>query len=165
MNRGYTKEEYFNRIDKIKEILPDCAISMDIISGFCTESEQDHKDTLDLMDKVIFDFGYMFKYSERPNTPAQRKWEDDVQEEIKQKRLEEIIEKQMAHSLIRNKETIGRTYEVLVEGTSKKSTKKLYGRTRQNKVVVFDKNNHKKGQYVKVKIKDCTAATLKGKVI
>ena len=165
MNRGYTKEEYFNRIDKIKEILPDCAISMDMISGFCTESEQDHKDTLDLMDKVIFDFGYMFKYSERPNTQAQRKWKDDVQEEIKQKRLEEIIEKQMAHSLIRNKETIGKTYDVLIEGKSKKSAEKLYGRTAQNKVVVFDKNNHKKGQYVKVEIENCTAATLKGKVI
>jgi len=165
MNRGYTKEEYLQRIEKIHEILPDCAVSMDMISGFCTESDIDHKDTLGLMDKVIFDFGYMFKYSERPNTPAQRKWEDDVQEEIKQKRLEEIIEKQMVHSLIRNKETIGKTYEVLVEGTSKKSTKKLYGRTRQNKVVVFAKNKHKKGTYVKVQIQDCTAATLKGKVI
>ena len=165
MNRGYTKEEYFNRIDKIKEILPDCAISMDMISGFCTESEQDHKDTLDLMDKVIFDFGYMFKYSERPNTPAQRKWKDNVKEEIKQKRLAQIIEKQMTHSLIRNKEAVGKTYEVLVEGTSKKSTKKLQGRTRQNKVVVFDKGNHKKGTYVKVQIQNCTTATLIGKVI
>ena len=165
MNRGYTREEYLQRIEKIHEILPDCAISMDMMSGFCTETEKDHKDTLDLMDKVIFDFGYMFKYSERPNTPAQRKWEDDVAEEIKQKRLAQIIEKQMAHSLIRNKEAIGKTYEVLVEGTSKKSTEKLQGRTRQNKVVVFDKGNHKKGTYVKVQIQDCTAATLIGKVI
>ena len=107
MNRGYTKEEYFNRILKIKEILPDCGISMDIITGFCTETEKDHKDTLDLMNKVIFDFGYMFKYSKRPNTPAERKFEDDVSEETKQKRLAEIIKKQMEHSLIRNKETIG----------------------------------------------------------
>jgi len=165
MNRGYTKEEYLQRIEKIHEILPDCAFSMDMISGFCTESDIDHKDTLGLMDKVIFDFGYMFKYSERPNTPAQRKWKDNVPEEIKQKRLTEIIEKQMAHSLLRNKETIGKTYEVLIEGTSKKSAKKLYGRTRQNKVVVFAKNKHKKGTYVKVQIQDCTAATLKGKVI
>lgn len=165
MNRGYTKEEYLQRIEKIHEILPDCAFSMDMISGFCTESDIDHKDTLGLMDKVIFDFGYMFKYSERPNTPAQRKWKDNVPEEIKQKRLTEIIEKQMAHSLLRNKETIGKTYEVLIEGTSKKSAEKLYGRTRQNKVVVFAKNKHKKGTYVKVQIQDCTAATLKGKVI
>jgi tRNA-2-methylthio-N6-dimethylallyladenosine synthase len=165
MNRGYTKEEYLQRIEKIHEILPDCAVSMDMISGFCTESDIDHKDTLDLMDKVIFDFGYMFKYSERPNTPAQRKWKDNVPEEIKQKRLTEIIEKQMAHSLLRNKETIGKTYEVLIEGTSKKSAEKLYGRTRQNKVVVFAKNKHKKGTYVKVQIQDFTAATLKGKVI
>ncbi|MBC8265962.1 MAG: tRNA (N6-isopentenyl adenosine(37)-C2)-methylthiotransferase MiaB [Flavobacteriales bacterium] len=165
MNRGYTKEEYLQRIEKIHEILPDCAVSMDMISGFCTETEDDHKDTLDLMDKVTFDFGYMFKYSERPNTPAQRKWKDDVKEEIKQKRLAEIIEKQMAHSLLRNKETIGNTYEVLIEGISKKSTEKLYGRTPQNKVVVFDKKNQKKGTYVKVQIQDCTAATLKGKVI
>jgi tRNA-2-methylthio-N6-dimethylallyladenosine synthase len=165
MNRGYTKEEYLQRIEKIHEILPHCAVSMDMISGFCTESDIDHNDTLGLMDKVIFDFGYMFKYSERPNTPAQRKWKDNVPEEIKQKRLTEIIEKQMAHSLLRNKETIGKTYEVLIEGTSKKSIKKLYGRTRQNKVVVFAKNKHKKGTYVKVQIQDCTAATLKGKVI
>jgi tRNA-2-methylthio-N6-dimethylallyladenosine synthase len=165
MNRGYTKKEYLQRIEKIHEILPDCAFSMDMISGFCTESDIDHKDTLGLMDKVIFDFGYMFKYSERPNTPAQRKWKDNVPEEIKQKRLTEIIEKQMAHSLLRNKETIGKTYEVLIEGTSKKSAEKLYGRTRQNKVVVFAKNKHKKGTYVKVQIQDCTAATLKGKVI
>ena len=165
MKRGYTKEEYLQRIEKIHEILPDCAFSMDMISGFCTESDIDHKDTLGLMDKVIFDFGYMFKYSERPNTPAQRKWKDNVPEEIKQKRLTEIIEKQMAHSLLRNKETIGKTYEVLIEGTSKKSAEKLYGRTRQNKVVVFAKNKHKKGTYVKVQIQDCTAATLKGKVI
>ena len=165
MNRGYTKEEYLQRIEKIHESLLDCAVSMDMISGFCTESDIDHKDTLGLMDKVIFDFGYMFKYSERPNTPAQRKWKDNVPEEIKQKRLTEIIEKQMAHSLLRNKETIGKTYEVLIEGTSKKSAEKLYGRTRQNKVVVFAKNKHKKGTYVKVQIQDCTAATLKGKVI
>jgi len=118
-----------------------------------------------LMDKVIFDFGYMFKYSERPNTPAQRKWEDDVTEEVKQKRLTQIIEKQMEHSLIRNKETIGKTYEVLIEGESKKSTEKLQGRTKQNKVVVFGKGDHKKGTYIKVQIQDCTSATLIGKVI
>ena len=165
MNRGYTREEYLQRIEKIHEILPDCAISMDIIAGFCTETKKDHKNTLDLMEKVIFDFGYMFKYSERPNTPAQRKWEDDVAEEVKQKRLTQIIEKQMEHSLIKNKETIGNTYEVLIEGESKKSTEKLQGRTKQNKVVVFDKGDHKKGTYIKVQIQDCTSATLIGKVI
>ena len=117
------------------------------------------------MDQVKFDFGYMFKYSERPNTSAQRKFEDDVIEETKQIRLAEIIEKQMAHSLIRNKETIGKTYEVLIEGESKKSKDKLFGRTAQNKVVVFDRKNYKKGQYVSVKIESCTAATLMGKVI
>jgi len=165
MNRGYTREEYLQRIEKIHEILPDCAISMDMIAGFCTETKKDHKNTLDLMEKVIFDFGYMFKYSERPNTPAQRKWEDDVTEEVKQKRLTQIIEKQMEHSLIRNKETIGKTYEVLIEGESKKSTEKLQGRTKQNKVVVFGKGDHKKGTYIKVQIQDCTSATLIGKVI
>jgi len=165
MNRGYTREEYLLRIKKIHEILPDCAISMDMISGFCSETNEDHLDTLDLMDKVMFDFGYMFKYSERPNTQAQRKWNDDVTEETKQNRLSNIIEKQMKHSLIRNKQTIGKTYEVLIEGESKKSRSKLQGRTQQNKVVVFDKNNNKKGTYVNVKIQDCTAATLIGKVI
>ncbi|MDP7244364.1 MAG: tRNA (N6-isopentenyl adenosine(37)-C2)-methylthiotransferase MiaB [Flavobacteriales bacterium] len=165
MKRGYTKEEYLGRIKKIREILPDCGISMDMIAGFCSESEKDYKDTLDLMDQVKFDFGYMFKYSERPNTSAQRKFEDDVIEETKQIRLAEIIEKQMVHSLIRNKETIGKTYEVLIEGESKKSKDKLFGRTAQNKVVVFDRKNYKKGQYVSVKIESCTAATLMGKVI
>ena len=165
MNRGYAKEEYLGRIEKIREILPDCGISMDMIAGFCSETEKDHKDSLDLMDKVKFDFGYMFKYSERPNTPAQRKFKDDVLEETKQERLAEIIEKQMAHSLIRNKETIGKTYEVLIEGESKKSAEKLYGRTAQNKVVVFDRENYKKGQYVNVIVENCTAATLMGKVI
>ena len=165
MNRLHTRQEYLELIIKIREIIPNCGISHDIMTGFPSETEKDHQDTLTLMEEVKYDFGYMFKYSERPNTPAQRKWEDDVAEEIKQKRLAQIIEKQMAHSLIRNKETIGTTYEVLIEGTSKKSAEKLYGRTRQNKVVVFDKNNHKKGQYVKVEIENCTAATLKGKVI
>tara|TARA_B100000902_G_scaffold59619_1_gene66668 strand:- start:5284 stop:6792 length:1509 start_codon:yes stop_codon:yes gene_type:complete len=165
MNRGYTREEYLLRIRKIHEILPDCAISMDMISGFCSETKEDHLETLNLMDKVVFDFGYMFKYSERPNTQAQRKWDDNVAEETKQNRLADIIEKQMKHSLIRNKQTIGKTYEVLIEGESKKSCSKLQGRTQQNKVVVFDKENNKKGTYVSVKIQGCTAATLIGKVI
>ena len=164
MNRGYTREEYLNRIDKIKEILPDCGISMDMIAGFCTETEQDHKDTLDLMDNVIFDFGYMFMYSERPNTPAQRKFEDTVLKNIKQKRLAEIIEKQIEHSLINMKKRVGNTYEVLVEGPSKKSKNHFYGITTHNATVVFEKENATIGEYVMVKILDCTSATLKGKI-
>ena len=113
MNRGYTREEYLDRIERIKTIMPDCAISMDMISGFCTETDDEHKDTLDLMKKVKFDFGYMFKYSERPNTPAQKKWEDDVSEKLKQKRLAEVIDLQMQHSLYRNEATIGKEYEIL----------------------------------------------------
>tara|TARA_E500000331_G_scaffold358514_1_gene426115 strand:- start:5557 stop:7014 length:1458 start_codon:yes stop_codon:yes gene_type:complete len=165
MNRGYTREEYLDRIESIKNIMPDCAISMDMISGFCTETDDEHKDTLDLMKKVKFDFGYMFKYSERPNTPAQKKWEDDVSEELKQKRLAEVIDLQMQHSLNRNEATIGKEYEILIEGESKKSKDKLFGRTKQNKVVVVDKANHKFGDYVNVLIEDCTAATLIGKAI
>ena len=145
--------------------MPDCAISMDMISGFCTETDDEHKDTLDLMKKVKFDFGYMFKYSERPNTPAQKKWEDNVPEELKQKRLAEVIDLQMQHSLDRNKATIGKEYEILIEGESKKSKDKLFGRTKQNKVVVVDKANHQFGDYVNVLIEDCTAATLIGNAI
>ena len=165
MNRGYTREEYLKKINEINEILPDCAISMDMIAGFCTETEDEHQDTLRIMDKVKFDFGYMFRYSERPNTPAQRKFNDDVPESIKLKRLSEIIDKQMSHSLEKNKQKIGREFEVLIEGFSKKSINNLFGRTKQNAVVVFPKENYKKGQYVIVLIEDCTAATLIGKVI
>ena len=165
MNRGYTREEYLDRIKRIKTIMPDCAISMDMISGFCTETDDEHKDTLDLMKKVKFDFGYMFKYSERPNTPAQKKWEDDVSEEVKQKRLAEVIDLQMQHSLERNQATIGKEYEILIEGESKKSKDKLFGRTGQNKVVVVEKANHQVGDYIDVLIEDCTAATLIGKAI
>ena len=165
MNRGYTREEYLDRIERIKTIMPDCAISMDMISGFCTETDDEHKDTLDLMKKVKFDFGYMFKYSERPNTPAQKKWEDDVSDEVKQKRLTEVIDLQMQHSLERNQATIGKEYEILIEGESKKSKDKLFGRTGQNKVVVVEKANHQVGDYIDVLIEDCTAATLIGKAI
>ena len=122
MKRGYTRKEYLNLIDNIKNVIPDCAISMDIITGFCSEKEEDHKDTLSLMDYVKYDFGYMFKYSERPNTPAAR-MDDDVNEAVKQKRLVEIIEKQTKHSLINMKNKIGKTLKVLIEGVSKKSKK------------------------------------------
>ena len=164
MNRGYTREEYIILIDKIKKEMPDCAISMDMITGFCGESEEDHKRTLSLMDYVKYEYGYMFKYSERPKTPA-AKMNDDIPEEIKQRRLSEIIEKQMSHSLLRNKEKIGKTFEVLIEGKSKKSDDYLFGRTTHNTTVVFPKENYKKGDFVMVNIENCTSATLLGKVI
>jgi len=164
MNRGYNREKYLQLIDDIKQRIPGCAISMDMIIGFCSESEQDHQDTLSLMDKVEYDFGYMFKYSVRPNTPAAR-MEDDIPENIKQKRLAEIIDKQQAHSLKHMKKKVGNTYEVLIEGFSKKSAQHFYGRTTNNSVVIFEKGKHKLGDYVMIKIEDCTSATLKGKVI
>lgn len=164
MNRGYTREEYLTRMNAIKTIIPDCAVSMDMISGFCTESEQDHQDTLDLMQQVKFDFGYMFRYSERPNTPAQRNWKDDIPEETKLRRLQEIIDLQMQHSLQRNQETLGKVYEILIEGESKKSKDKLFGRTKHNKVVIIEKDNHKTGDILTVKITNCTAATLIGEI-
>ena len=164
MNRGYTKEEYIKLIDNIKERIPNCAISMDMIVGFCSETEEDHQQTLALMDYVKYDFGYMFKYSERPNTPAAR-MEDDIPEKIKQRRLAEIIEKQQAHSFLHMKEKVGKTLEVLIEGVSKKSNQHFYGRTTYNSAVIFEKGKHKLGDYVMVKIEDCTSATLKGKVI
>lgn len=164
MNRGYNRERYLDLIDNIKENIKDCSISMDIITGFCSETEEDHQNTLSLMDYVKYEFGYMFKYSERPNTPAAR-LEDNIPEEIKQRRLSEIIDKQMKHSLLRNQEKLGNTYEVLVEGTSKKSDDFLYGRTTYNSVVVFPKENHNIGDFVMVKINECTSATLKGKSI
>jgi tRNA-2-methylthio-N6-dimethylallyladenosine synthase len=165
MNRGYTKEWYMNRIDKIKEVMPDCAISSDIIAGFCTETEADHQKTLAMMDYVKYDFGYMFNYSERPNTLAQRKYNDDVSQDIKSRRLAEIIAKQNQHSLERNKAYVGKTYEVLVEKTSKRSDVELAGRTSQNTVVVFPKKNYKVGDYVTVYITDCTGGTLLGEAV
>lgn len=162
MNRGYTREWYMNRVDAIRRIIPDCAISADVIAGFCTETDEEHKDTLSLMEYVKYHFSYMFKYSERPNTLAQRKFEDDVPEEVKSKRLSEIIELQQKHSFEQLKKDIGKTYKVLVEGVSKKSDQELYGRNTHNSVVVFPKESYKAGDYVNVLIKDCTSATLKG---
>jgi tRNA-2-methylthio-N6-dimethylallyladenosine synthase len=138
---------------------------MDIISGFCSEKEEEHQDTLSLMDIVKYDFGYMFSYSERPNTQAQRKFEDDVPAEVKKRRLQEIIDKQMGHSLIRNQNHVGKTHKVLVEGVSKKSKEELFGRNTQNTVVVFPKENYRIGDYVFVEVDQCTSATLKGKAI
>jgi len=165
MNRGYSREWYIERIKAIREIIPNCGISMDIISGFCTETEDEHQDTLSLMNIVKYHFGYMFSYSERPNTQAQRKLKDDVSEATKKKRLQEIIELQMQHSLYRNQQQVGHTHKVLVEGISKKSNEELYGRNSQNSVVVFPKENYKPGDYVLVNVEQCTAATLKGKAL
>jgi len=165
MNRGYTREWYIGRINAIKEIIPDCSISADIIAGFCGETEEEHQDTLSLMEYVKYHFAYMFKYSERPNTLAQRKYEDDIPEETKQRRLAEIIELQQLHSHEQLKKSVGKTYEVLVEGISKKSDQELYGRNTHNSVVVFPRKDYKAGDYVMVKVKSCTSATLKGEAI
>ena len=165
MNRGYTREWYLERIESIRKIIPGCAISTDIITGFCGETNEDHENTLSLMDIVKFDFAYMFFYSERPKTLAQRKFEDDIPLEIKKERLQEVIDLQRTHSLESNRKYIGKTFEVLVEGPSKKSEDNFCGRNSENTMIVFPKENVKKGQYVNVIIEDCTAATLKGKIV
>lgn len=166
MNRGYTRQWYLERIAAIKRILgDDCGISSDMIAGFCTETEEEHQDTLSLMDIVQFDFSYMFFYSERPNTPAAKKLPDDVPMEVKKRRLNEIIAKQNELSLLRNQKSIGKVEKVLIEGFSKRSNEYLQGRNSANKVVVFPKKHYQKGQYVHVLIKDCTSATLLGEVI
>lgn len=165
MNRLHTREEYMELIDNIKTIMPDCAISQDMIAGFPTETEQDHQDTLSLMEYVKYDFGFMFAYSERPGTLAARKMEDDVPNEVKKRRLTEIINLQQKHSLYRNQQHVGKIEEVLIEGTSKKSDAHWMGRNSQNTVVVFPKENYKVGQFVNVKINDCTSATLLGEAV
>jgi tRNA-2-methylthio-N6-dimethylallyladenosine synthase len=165
MNRGYSREWYLNRVAAIKRIIPDCAISADIIAGFCSETEEEHQETLSLMEEVKYHFSYMFKYSERPNTLAQRKYEDDIPEKVKQRRLSEIIEMQQKHSFEQLKKDLGKTYTVLVEGVSKKSDKELYGRNTHNSVVVFPRKDYKAGDYVDVKINDCTSATLLGEAV
>ncbi len=165
MNRGYSREWYLQRIEAIHKIIPDCAISTDVISGFCGETEAEHKDTLSLMDVVKYDFAYMFKYSERPKTLAERKFKDDIPDEVKSKRLSEIIDKQLKFSLASNQNRIGLVEKVLIEGESKRSNEHMCGRTSRNSMVVFPKGNGKKGQYVNVKITDCTSATLIGKEI
>ena len=165
MNRGYSREWYLDRIEAIHRIIPDCAVSTDIISGFCAETDKEHDDTLSLMDIVAFDFAYMFKYSERPKTLAERKFEDDVPEAVKSKRLTEIIEKQLGYSLASNKKRIGKTEKVLIEGISKRSEEHMSGRTGRNSMVVFPKGNFKKGDYINVKILDCTSATLLGSAV
>jgi len=166
MNRGYTREWYLDKISRIREILgEDCGISSDMITGFCTETEEEHQDTLTMMDAVHYDFAYMFFYSERPGTLAAKKFADDISPAIKKRRLQEIIYKQNEHSLIRNKRDVGKVHQVLIEGFSKKSLDYLQGRNTANKVVVFPKENFQKGQYVHVHVHDCTGATLLGKAV
>ncbi len=165
MNRGYTREWYMDRISAIRNILPECAITTDIIAGFCTEKEKDHQETLSLMRWTGFDFAYMFKYSERPGTKAASQLEDDVPEAVKSRRLNEIISLQNKLSVESKSKDLNRIVEVLAEGISKRSDQDLFGRTSQNKVVVFPKGSHKIGDLVKVKINTYTAATLIGEVI
>ena len=165
MNRTYDRDWYLNKVNDIKTIIgSECGISSDFITGFCSETENEHNDTLSLMDNVIYDYSYMFYYSERPGTLAQRKYEDDIPLKIKKRRLEEIIKKQNIHSLERNRLTIDRDYKVLVEGNSKKSNDFLKGRTSENKMVIFPKKDDIIGGYVDVKIKDCNSATLFGEL-
>ena len=165
MNRLHTREEYMTLIDKIRSIIPDCSISQDMIAGFPTEMEQDHQDTLSLMEYVKYNFGYMYSYSERPGTLAGRKMKDDVSEEIKARRLQEIVDLQQKHALLRSEEFIGKTVEVLVEKVSKKSAEEFSGRNSQSITVVFPKENFKIGDFVNVKITSCTSGTLKGEAV
>ncbi|MFT6852688.1 MAG: tRNA-2-methylthio-N6-dimethylallyladenosine synthase [Cyclobacteriaceae bacterium] len=166
MNRTYSRSWYINRVDAIRDILgEDCGISSDMIAGFCSETEEEHLDTLTLMDYVKYDFSYMFYYSERPGTLAAKKYPDDIPLNIKKRRLQEIIDKQHDLSLARNQRDIGKTYEILIEGRSKRSEAQIQGRNSANKVVIVDNDNYAKGQYLTVQVYDCTAATLFGKVI
>ena len=162
MNRKYTREWYLDRIAAIRRYMPDCAITTDLIAGFAGETEEEHQDTLSLMREVGYDFAYMFKYSERPGTFAQRNLGDDVPDEVKSRRLQEIIALQNELGLESYRRDVGKEFEVLVEGASRRSEAQLCGRTSQNKMVVFDNNGNRAGDYVRVRITDCTSATLLG---
>ena len=165
MNRKYTREWYLDRIAAIRRYMPDCAITTDLIAGFAGETEEEHQATLSLMREVGYDFAYMFKYSERPGTFAQRNLGDDVPEEVKSRRLQEIIALQNELGLESYRRDVGKEFEVLVEGESRRNKAQLFGRTSQNKVVVFDRGDHKAGDYVRVRVTDCTSATLLGEEI
>lgn len=165
MHRVYTREQYLERIATIKRVIPECSIATDIIAGFCGETKEEHQATLSLMREVGYASAYMFKYSVRDNTYAATHFPDDIPEEVKTQRLEEIIALQQQLSLESNQQDVGKTFEVLVEGTSKRSDEQLFGRTSQNKVAIFPRGNHQKGEYVHVKILSCTAATLIGEVV
>jgi tRNA-2-methylthio-N6-dimethylallyladenosine synthase len=166
MNRTYDREWYMGRIDAIRRILgEDCGISTDLITGFCTETETEHQDSLSLMDYVRYDYAYMFAYSERPGTPAAKRLTDDIPEEVKKQRLNEVIARQNQHSHERNQRSVGKIHRVLVEGFSKRSNEFLSGRNDQNKVVVFPKKQYQKGDYVNVLVTECTSATLIGEAV
>jgi tRNA-2-methylthio-N6-dimethylallyladenosine synthase len=166
MNRGYSREWYLERALRIREILgQDCGLSSDMIAGFCSETEEEHQETLSMMDAVQYDFAYMFFYSERPGTLAEKKYKDDISLDVKKRRLDEIIAKQRAHSLLRNQMDVGSVQHVLIEGFSKRSTDDLQGRTSSNKVVVFPAAGYRKGQYVNVLVTECSGGTLIGKVV
>jgi len=162
MNRKYTREWYLDRIAAIRRYMPDCAITTDLIAGFASETEEEHQETLSLMREVGYDFAFMFKYSERPGTFAQRNLGDDVPDEVKSRRLQEIIALQNELGLESYRRDVGKEFEVLVEGESRRNKAQLFGRTSQNKVVVFDRGDHKAGDYVRVRVTDCTSATLFG---
>ncbi|HEY8387520.1 MAG TPA: tRNA (N6-isopentenyl adenosine(37)-C2)-methylthiotransferase MiaB [Parasegetibacter sp.] len=167
MNRTYTREWYLAKVNRIREIIPDCGISTDIICGFCTETEEDHQETLSLMELCRYDLAYMYFYSERPGTLAERRYEDDVPEEVKKRRLQEVIELQRRLSHENMQKDLGKHFKVLIEGDSRKSSSHWAGRNSQNKMVVFPKENYpvNKGDYVMVKVNDCTAGTLLGEII
>jgi tRNA-2-methylthio-N6-dimethylallyladenosine synthase len=165
MNRKYTVEWYLDRVAAIRRYLPDCSITTDVIAGFCGETEEDHRQTLELFRKVRYDYDYMFKYSEREGTYAQRHMPDDIADEVKTRRLNEIIALQGQIALENNREEVGREYEVLVEGESHRSKERLFGRNSQNKVLVFDKGDAVPGTYRRVRVDDCTAATLLGTLV
>jgi tRNA-2-methylthio-N6-dimethylallyladenosine synthase len=166
MNRGYSREWYLDKIKSIRTILgSDCGISSDMITGFCSETEEEHQETLTLMDLVQFDFAYMFFYSERPGTPAAKKYTDDIPLETKNRRLSEVIKKQRGHSLVRNLLDVGKVHKVLAEGFSKKSDDFLQGRNSANKVIVFPREQFKKGDYVQVIVDTCTGGTLIGRAV
>ena len=165
MNRKYTREWYLDRVAAIRRIVPDCGLSTDIFAGYCSETEEDHRLSLSLMEECAYDSAFMFKYSERPGTYASRHLADDVEEATKVRRLEELIALQNRLSAEANRRCIGKEYEILVEGVSKRSRDRLFGRTEQNRVVVFDRGNHRPGEFVRVRITDASSATLQGEEV
>ncbi|SKA34385.1 tRNA-2-methylthio-N6-dimethylallyladenosine synthase [Chitinophaga eiseniae] len=165
MNRTYTREWYMKKVERIREILPDCGLSTDIICGFCSETEEEHQETMDIMRFAAYDLAYMYFYSERPGTLAQRRYQDDIPEDVKKRRLAEVVELHRQQSEKNMKDDVGKTFKVLVEGTSKRSEEHLFGRNDQNKVIVFPRENFKKGDYVMVKVDSCTSGTLIGKAV
>ena len=165
MNRTYTREWYLSKVNRIREIIPNCGISTDIITGFCTETEEDHEDTLRIMKDCKYDLAYMYFYSERPGTLAERRFEDDVPEEIKKRRLSEVVALHRTHALESNQKAVGKNFQILVEGPSKKNPEEFAGRTDSNKLVIYPKGDTKVGDYVDVKVTHCNGATLFGERI